>query len=278
MCGVRDVALQVADWDRPVVSPLIVTDEADDSILRQRIRMSRTFSFSHKSTGHTAGRFVCRQSLHRIGARPRVSVHIADARCGPSTDPRLAVDLKRWINAPQLGWYPGDPHIHAAGCAHYEIPTQGVTPEAMIRHVRGEGLAVGDVLTWGPGYYYQKQFFSGHVYEPHNQLAHPAYQVANNVTLIPQATAHDAESLIRYDVEVSGFPSSISGHLVLLRLRDQDFPGALRIEKAVVGSAHPEMGPGTEGAVVGYAHGGLGFSWRRGTCRTMTSRGSTPAP
>src|SRR4051812_47303009 len=57
---------------------------------------------------------------------------------GPSTDPRFAIGLKRWINAPQLGWYPGDPHIHAAGCAHYETPTQGVTPEAIIRHVRGE--------------------------------------------------------------------------------------------------------------------------------------------
>jgi hypothetical protein len=39
---------------------------------------------------------------------------------------------------------------------------------------------VGDVLTWGPGYYYQKQLFNGHVYERHNNLDHPEYQQANN--------------------------------------------------------------------------------------------------
>ena len=32
-------------------------------------------------------------------------------------------------------------------------------------------------------------------------------------------------TLLRYDLEVSGFPSSHCGHLVLLRLRDQDYPG-----------------------------------------------------
>ena len=31
----------------------------------------------------------------------------------------------------------------------------------MMRHVLGEALSVGSVLTWGPGYYYQKQFFEG---------------------------------------------------------------------------------------------------------------------
>ena len=75
----------------------------------------------------------------------------------------------------------------------------------MIRHVRGEALAVGDVLTWGPGYYYQKQFFSGHVYEPHNGLEHAEYQEANNVTETP-GTPHDVESLVRYDVEVYRVP------------------------------------------------------------------------
>ena len=34
-------------------------------------------------------------------------------------------------------------------------------PQDMIRQMQGERLNIGSVLTWGPDYYYQKQFFSG---------------------------------------------------------------------------------------------------------------------
>src|SRR3989442_782713 len=73
----------------------------------------------------------------------------------------LAVRLERWIDPAKLGWYSGDHHIHAAGCAHYDNPTQGVSPKDMWRQVEGEALNVGSVLTWGPCYYHQKRFFSG---------------------------------------------------------------------------------------------------------------------
>ena len=62
------------------------------------------------------------------------------------------------------------------------------------------------MLTWGPCYYYQKQFFSGDE---------------------PLSTAG---SLMHHDLEVSGFPSSHAGHLVLLGLKDQDYPERRRIE------------------------------------------------
>ena len=35
---------------------------------------------------------------------------------------------------------------------------------------------------------------------------------------------------MRYDVEVSGFPSQHAGHLCLLRLKEDDYPGTERIE------------------------------------------------
>ncbi len=54
----------------------------------------------------------------------------------------------------------GDHHVHAAGCSHYMNPTEGVLPEDMMRQILGEHLNIGAVLTWGPDYYYQKQFFS----------------------------------------------------------------------------------------------------------------------
>jgi hypothetical protein len=143
---------------------------------------------------------------------------------------RIDVKLQRWIDPAKWGWYSGDTHIHAGGCAHYQNPTEGVSPETMIRHVRGEGLGIGDVLTWGPSYYYQKQFFTGHAVSPPAGLEHPELQLASNADLQPHATAEDSESALRYDVEVSQFPSSHAGHLVLLRLRDQDYPGTKLIE------------------------------------------------
>ena len=38
-------------------------------------------------------------------------------------------------------------------------PTEGVSAEDMFLQVKGEGLNVGCILTWGPCYDYQRQFF-----------------------------------------------------------------------------------------------------------------------
>ena len=70
-------------------------------------------------------------------------------------------ELERWIDPAKMGWYSGDHHIHAAGCAHYEKPSEGVYPQDMMRHILGEDLNVGEVLSWGPGWYFQKTFFEG---------------------------------------------------------------------------------------------------------------------
>jgi hypothetical protein len=144
--------------------------------------------------------------------------------------------VKRWINLASQGWYSGDHHVHAAGCAHYEAPTQGITPEAMIRHIQGEDLNVGCVLSWGPCWYFQKQFFEGQT----NKLSTPDY-------------------LMRYDVEVSGFPSSHAGHLCLLRLKEDDYPGTTKIEEWPSWDL-PVLKWGKEqGGVVGFSHSGWGL-------------------
>ena len=96
----------------------------------------------------------------------------------------------------------GDHHIHAAGCAHYTNPTEGVYPEDMFLHVKGEGLNVGCCLTWGPCYDYQRQFFEA---MPH-KLSEPF-------------------TVLKYDVEVSGFGSQALGHVCLLNLRTRPTPG-----------------------------------------------------
>jgi hypothetical protein len=148
----------------------------------------------------------------------------------------IPVTLERWIDPPRLGWFSGDHHVHAAGCSHYQNPTEGVLPEDMMRQILGEALNVGSVLTWGPCYYYQKQFFSGQ----DNPLSKP-------------------ERLMHYDLEVSGFPSSHAGHLVLLGLKDQDYPQTHRIEDWPSWDLPILKWAKSQGAVVGFAHSGFGL-------------------
>lgn len=144
--------------------------------------------------------------------------------------------LERWIHLAAMNWFSGDHHVHAAGCAHYESPTEGVTPEDMWRHILGEDLDVGCVLSWGPCWYAQKEFFDGQVHKLSTEA-----------------------NLMRYDVEVSGFPSSHAGHLCLLRLKEDDYPGTTRIEEWPSWDL-PVLKWGREqGGVVGFSHTGWGL-------------------
>ncbi len=72
--------------------------------------------------------------------------------------------VERWIDPSKMGWWSGDHHIHAAGCAHYTKPSEGVLATDMMRHCLGEDLKVGCNLTWGPCFDFQKQFFRTGVY------------------------------------------------------------------------------------------------------------------
>jgi hypothetical protein len=63
----------------------------------------------------------------------------------------LQVQLERWVDPSLFGYWSGDHHIHAAGCAHYTVPTEGVQPKDMLIHIQGEDLKVGSVLTWVQG-------------------------------------------------------------------------------------------------------------------------------
>ena len=45
----------------------------------------------------------------------------------------LDVNLKRWVDPAEYGFYCGDHHIHGAGCSHYDNPTEGVRPEDNVR-------------------------------------------------------------------------------------------------------------------------------------------------
>ena len=144
--------------------------------------------------------------------------------------------LKRWIYMANLGWYSADHHVHAAGCSHYESPEEGVPPMHMWRQILGEDLNIGTVLAWGPSWYHQKDYFTGKI--------------------SPISTK---ENIMRYDVEVSGFPSSHAGHIVLLRLKEDDYPGTKTIEEWPSWTLPVFKWAKSQGAVVGYAHSGWGL-------------------
>lgn len=145
--------------------------------------------------------------------------------------------LERWVHMRDKGYYSADHHVHGGGCSHYESPEAGVRPEAMLRQAQGEDLNVSCVLTWGPCWYHQKTFFEGQV----NALSTP-------------------ENLMRYDVEVSGFPSSHAGHLCLLRLTEDDYPGTEYIEQWPSWTLPVLQWGKSQGAVVGYSHSGWGLA------------------
>ena len=105
-----------------------------------------------------------------------------------------------------------------------------------MRHILGEDLDVGCVLSWGPCWYAQKAFFEG----KDHPLSTP-------------------ENLMRYDVEVSGFPSSHAGHLCLLRLKEDDYPGTTRIEEWPSWDLPVLKWGKSQGGVVGFSHSGWGL-------------------
>jgi len=154
----------------------------------------------------------------------------------PDGAAQLEVKLERWVHPKAYGYYSGDHHIHAAGCAHYTSPTEGVPPKDMFRQVMGEGLNVGSILTWGPGFNHQQQYFSPEV----DGLSNPF-------------------CLMKYDIEVSGFGSEALGHVCLLNLKEQVYPGADLSKGWPTWTTPVLRWAKAQGAVTGYAHSGSGL-------------------
>ncbi len=235
----REVVLRVKDeHGKPTTASFEIRDRAGRVYPSQAKRLAPDFAFHPQ---------VYRADGEKI--RLPVGEYTVDFNRGPESIPErravtvgprtreLAFQAKRWIDPSRLGWWSGDHHIHAAGCAHYVKPTEGVHAPDMQRHIMGEDLKVGANLTWGPCFDYQKQFFTGK---------------DDKVSRYPY--------LLRYDVEVSGFGSHESGHLCLLRLKDQMYPGGTSKDH------WPKLGLNTlkwakaQGALVGPAHSGWGLA------------------
>ncbi len=162
-------------------------------------------------------------------------------RSRPATIPRaataeIAVQLERWIDPATRGFFSGDHHIHASGCAHFTSPSEGVDPAVMLRQVKGEALNVGAVLTWGPGFDHQQHFFSA----APDKLSEPL-------------------TVLKYDIEVSGFGSQALGHVCLLNLKEQIFPGAQDSKGWPTWTLPVLRWTKAQGGYTGYAHSASGL-------------------
>ena len=236
-----EVVLKVTDTDgSPTSAAFVVRDQLGRIYPNPARRLAPDFFF-HNQVYRADG-----ESLHLPPGDYRVEVsrgpeyHVQNqsltVKAGVVSQ-TAEYQLKRWIHPKERHWISGDHHVHAAGCAHYENPTEGVTPADMMRHILGEDLNVGCVLTWGPCWYTQKNFFEGKT----SALSVPNY-------------------LMRYDVEVSGFPSSHAGHLCLLRLTEDDYPGTSLINEWPSWTLPVLAWGKSQGGVVGYSHSGWGLA------------------
>lgn len=234
----REVMLRVRDeMDQPTTASFIIRDAQGRVYPSPAKRLAPDFGFHpqvYRANGEKIklpdGKYTIEFSRGPESIAEKHEVQIA------ANTQEISFKVKRWIDPSKRGWWSDDHHIHAAGCAHYTSPTEGVHAPDMMRHCLGEDLKVGANLTWGPCFDYQKQFFTGKI---------------DKVSQYPY--------LLRYDIEVSGFGSHQSGHLCLLRLKNQMYPGG--------NSMHhwPTLGLNTlkfakaQGAITGPAHSGWGL-------------------
>jgi hypothetical protein len=235
----HDVSVRVRDENgKPAVASFLIRDHLGRTYPNRSKRLAPDFPFQPQIYRADGERVSLPEGSYTVVASggPEYLTHTTEVRVGAAAPAEIQVRLERWIDPSKWGWYSGDHHVHAAGCSHYQNPTEGVLPEHMMRQINGEALNIGSVLTWGPCYYYQKQFFTAE----DNALS-------------------TGDRRMHYDLEVSGFPSSHSGHLVLLGLKDQDYPKTHRIEDWPSWNLPILNWAKSQGAVAGFAHSGWGL-------------------
>ena len=233
-----DVKFHLLDEDgKPTTAMLVIRDKQGRVHPSQAKRLAPDFAFHpqvYRADGESEklppGEYIIEYTRGPEYIAKKADVRVAGKR------QTVSFKLERWIDPSKSGWWSGDHHIHAAGCAHYTKPSEGVHAPDMMRHCLGEDLKVGCNLTWGPCFDYQKQFFTGK---------------DDRVSIWPY--------LLHYDVEVSGFGSHQSGHLCLLRLKEEIYPGGDSDQHWPTLCLNTLRWAKKQGAVCGPAHSGWGL-------------------
>jgi len=235
----RSITLRVRDENnQPTTAEFVIRDAQHRVYPSQAKRLAPDFPFQpqvYRADGETL-KLPDGEYTVQFSRGPESIAQTRPLVVTPALE-EAAFKVERWIDPSQRGWWSGDHHIHAAGCAHYVKPTEGVLASDMMRHCLGEDLKVGANLTWGPCFDYQKQFFCGTV---------------DKVSQYPY--------LLRYDIEVSGFGSHQSGHLVLLRLKEEIYPGGDSKDHWPTLCLNTLRWAKQQGSVCGPAHSGWGLA------------------
>ena len=150
-------------------------------------------------------------------------------RMAPGASNRIDIVLSRWIDLPREGFYSGDDHVHAGTGRLFGPDRKGMTPEDLMAHTQGEDLHVCHLVrlnyTGETAEFQRRQFRADP--DPLSRTNH----------------------ILKYDVEVSGFPSSHLGHPLLLNLSRDDYPSNCTWNLPIVSWAKEQPG-----VIVGYAH------------------------
>lgn len=200
------VKLAIHDVDgQPTVARLIIRDKFDRVYPSQAKRLAPDFFFQPQVYRNNGDIVLLPPGEFNVefSRGPEYYVQQKKIMVNGKDDAPVELLMNRWVDPMKYGFYCGDHHIHGAGCSHYDSPTEGVRPQDMFLQVKGEGLNVGCVLTWGPCFDFQRNYFS------------------------PKADAiSEPTTLLKYDLEISGFGSAALGHVCLLNLKDQTYPGS----------------------------------------------------
>lgn len=248
----KRVKLRILDHDgQPSTARLTFRDKLGHVFPSQLKRLAPDFFFQpqiYRADGDTVllppGEFELTYNRGPEYKNLRKTVTVAE-----TGDTTIDVQLERWVNPMDFGFYSGDHHIHGAGCSHYENPAQGVSPQDMFAQVKGEGLNVGCVLTWGPCFDFQRRYFS---------------PIADTVS--------EPLTVLKYDLEISGFGSAALGHVCLLNLKDQTFPGSggTSVKGWPTWTVPVMRWAKQQGGVTGYPHSAMHVNPPSGAKRLVT--------
>lgn len=238
--GVR-VALKIRDHDgRPTTGKFVFRGPQGEIYPPQAKRLAPDFYFQEQIYRPNGGTVTLPPGPITVSYSrgPEYRVLTQQAHIPNAPEHLLEFNLERWINPAEHGFYSGDHHIHGAGCAHYAMPTLGVMPSDMFQQIKGEALNVGCVLTWGPCFEFQRQFFQASV----DALSEPF-------------------TAMKYDLEISGFGSAALGHVCLLNLKDQTYPNSngTKTEGWPTWTTPVLRWAKEQGAITGYAHSASGL-------------------
>src|SRR5206468_1881779 len=114
------VKLAIIDMDgRPTTGRFTFRDKAGHVYPPQAKRLAPDFFFQQQIYRHDGGTVLLPPGEFTMtyGRGPEYhqrEQHVTIPETGPA---QIRVQLERWINANDYGFYSGDHHIHAAGCA-----------------------------------------------------------------------------------------------------------------------------------------------------------------